>query len=75
MVITMIYIMSYIDNYIIIVYIIITITYCVKCRKLTDSNNEEIIRLDNGQNSLYSICNICGQKKINSLQIITQLVL
>ena len=40
-----------------------TITYCVKCRKWNDSNNEQIIKSNNGRKSLYSICNICGGKK------------
>ena len=40
-----------------------TISYCVKCRKMTDSNNEKIITLSNGRKSLFSICNICGGKK------------
>ena len=45
-----------------------TISYCVKCRKMSDSNNEKIITLSNGRKSLFSICNICGTKKYKFLQ-------
>ena len=52
-----------------------TIAFCVKCRKMTYSINEEIITLSNGRKSLYSICNLCGGKKMNSLKIIKKLIL
>ena len=45
-----------------------TISYCVKCRKMTDSNNEKIITLSNGRKTLFSKCNICGVNKYKFLK-------
>jgi hypothetical protein len=43
-------------------------TYCVKCKKNTDTNNEREIILKNGRKAMTGVCNICGTKKFKFIK-------
>ena len=38
-------------------------SYCLKCRKNTDSKNPEVVRTKNGRITLLSKCTVCNSKK------------
>ena len=37
-------------------------TYCVSCRKNTDSVNSKMVKAKNGRLQLKSQCSVCGNK-------------
>ena len=39
------------------------LSYCLKCRKSTDSKNKKIARTKNGRIMLLSKCVVCDSKK------------
>ena len=39
------------------------LSYCLKCRKSTESINPKILKTTNGKTMILSKCAICGSKK------------
>ena len=39
------------------------LSYCLKCRKNTESINRKVIKTTNGKTMIISKCAICGSKK------------
>ena len=39
------------------------LSYCLKCRKSTESKNPKIVRTENGRIMLLSNCVVCNSKK------------
>ena len=39
------------------------LSYCLKCRKNTESINPKVSKTTNGKVMILSICAICGSKK------------
>ena len=37
--------------------------YCLKCRKITESKNPEVVKTKNGRIILLSECGVCDSKK------------
>ena len=37
--------------------------YCLKCRKITESKNPEVVKTKNGRIILLSKCGVCDSKK------------
>ena len=41
------------------------LSYCLKCRKNTESKNPKLTRTKNGRIMLLSECSMCDSKKLN----------
>ena len=39
------------------------LSYCLKCKKSTESINPKVLKTTNGKTIILSICAICGSKK------------
>ena len=39
------------------------LSYCLKCRKNTESTNPKVLKTTNGKTMILSKCAICGSKK------------
>ena len=39
------------------------LSYCLKCRKSTESKNPKVVRTENGRIMLLSKCAVCNSKK------------
>ena len=39
------------------------LSYCLKCRRNTESKNPKVIRTKNGRTMLLSKCSVCNRKK------------
>ena len=39
------------------------LSYCLKCRKNTESKNPEVVRTKNGRIMLFPKCAVCNSKK------------
>ena len=39
------------------------LSYCLKCRKNTESTNTEVVRTKNGRITILSKCAVCKSKK------------
>ena len=39
------------------------LSYCLKCKKNTESINPKVSKTTNGKAMILSTCNICGSKK------------
>ena len=39
------------------------LSYCLKCRKNTESINPKVLKTTNGKTMILSKCTICGSKK------------
>ena len=39
------------------------LSYCLKCRKITESKNLKVVRTRNGKIMLLSKCKVCDSKK------------
>ena len=39
------------------------LSYCLKCRKNTESINPKVLKTTNGKTIILSKCSICGSKK------------
>ena len=39
------------------------LSYCLKCRKNTESKNPKVVRTKNGRIMLLSKCSVCNSKK------------
>ena len=44
------------------------LSYCLKCRKNTESKNPEVVKIKNGRIILLSKCAVCNSKKSNFLK-------
>ena len=44
------------------------LSYCLKCRKNTESKNPEVVRTKNGKIMLLSKCSVCNSKKSKFLK-------
>ena len=44
------------------------LSYCLKCRKNTESKNPEVVKAKNGRIMLLSKCSMCNSKKSNFLK-------
>ena len=44
------------------------LSYCLKCRKNTESKNPKVVRTKNGRIMLLSICAVCNSKKSKFLK-------
>ena len=42
--------------------------YCLKCRKNTESKNQNVVKTKNGRIMLLSKCAVCESKKIKIYQ-------
>ena len=40
------------------------LTYCLKCRKNTESKNSQVVRTKNRRIMLLSKCEVCDSKKL-----------
>ena len=39
------------------------LSYCLKCKRNTESNNPKVLKTTNGKAIILSTCAICGSKK------------
>ena len=39
------------------------LSYCLKCRKNTESKNPKVVKTKNGRIMLFSKCEVCDSKK------------
>ena len=39
------------------------LSYCLKCKKNTESRNPKVLKTTNGKTMILSKCTICGSKK------------
>ena len=39
------------------------LSYCLKCKKITESINPKVLKTTNGKTMILSKCAICGSKK------------
>ena len=44
------------------------LSYCLKCRKNTESKNSKVVRAKNGRIMLLSKCEVCDCKKSNFIK-------
>ena len=44
------------------------LSYCLKCRKNTESRNPKVVRTKNGRIMLVSRCSVCNSKKSEFLK-------
>ena len=44
------------------------LSYCLKCRKNTESINPKVLKTTNGKTMILSKCTICGSKKSKSIK-------
>ena len=44
------------------------LSYCLKCRKNTESRNPKVVRTKNGRIMLLSKCSVCDSKKSKFLK-------
>ena len=44
------------------------LSYCLKCRKNTESKNPKVVRTKNGRIMLLSKCSVCNSKKSKFLK-------
>ena len=44
------------------------LSYCLKCRKNTESKNPEVVRTKNWRIIVLSKCSVCNSKKLNFLK-------
>ena len=44
------------------------LSYCLKCRKNTESKNPKVLRTKNGRIMLLSKCALCNSKKLKFLK-------
>ena len=44
------------------------LSYCVKCRKNTETKNQKVVRTKNGRIMLLSKCAVCTSKKLKFLK-------
>ena len=44
------------------------LSYCLKCRKNTESKNPKVVRTKNGRIMLFSKCSVCNSKTLNVLK-------
>ena len=44
------------------------LSYCLKCRKNTESRNPKVVRTKNGRIILLSKCSVCNSKKSTFLK-------
>ena len=44
------------------------LTYCLKCRKNTESKNSEVVRTKNRRIMLLSKCEVCDSKKLKFIK-------
>ena len=44
------------------------LSYCLKCRKNTESKNPEVVKTKNGRIMLLSKCSVCNRKKSKFLK-------
>ena len=44
------------------------ISYCLKCRKNTESKNPKVVRTKNGRIMLLSKCSLCNSEKLKFLK-------
>ena len=44
------------------------LSYCLKCRKNTESTNPKVVRAKNGRIMLSSRCAVCNSKKLKFLK-------
>ena len=44
------------------------LSYCLKCRKNTESRNPKVVRTKNGRVMLVSRCSVCNSKKSEFLK-------
>ena len=45
------------------------LSYCLKCRKNTESKNSKFVRTANGRIMLLSKCAVCNSKKLKFLKV------
>jgi hypothetical protein len=43
-------------------------SYCVKCKKNTDTQNESKVVLSNGRKAMSGVCSVCGTKKFKFIK-------
>ena len=44
------------------------LSYCLKCKKNTESINPKVLKTTNGKTMILSKCTICGSKKSKSIK-------
>ena len=44
------------------------LSYCLKCRKNTESKNSKVVRTKNGRIMILSKCLVCNSKKFKRLK-------
>ena len=44
------------------------LTYCLKCKRNTKSKDVKVIKTKNGRLALWSICVVCGSKKLRFMK-------
>ena len=44
------------------------LTYCLKCRKNTESKNSKVVRTKNRRIMLLSKCEVCDSKKLKFIK-------
>ena len=44
------------------------LTYCLKCRKNTESKNSQVVRTKNRRIMLLSKCEVCDSKKLKFIK-------
>ena len=44
------------------------LSYCLKCRKNTESKNPKVVKTKNGRIMLSSKCEVCDSKQSNFIQ-------
>ena len=44
------------------------LSYCLKCKKNTESTNPKVLKTTNGKTMILSKCTICGSKKSNFIK-------
>ena len=44
------------------------LTYCLKCRKNTESKNSQVVRAKNRRIMLLSKCEVCDSKKLKFIK-------
>ena len=44
------------------------LSYCLKCRKITESKKPKVVRTKNGRTIILSKCEVCNSKKAKSVK-------
>ena len=45
------------------------LSYCLKCRKNTESKNLKVARAKNGRRTFFSKCAVCDSKKLKFIKV------